>query len=367
MKGHRGKTLIGLLITIGLLWWALHDVSARAVLQEVRSANLWWLLAAVVLATSSFLLRAARWRVLLLPANPGIGFGERFGAVSIGFMVNNLLPARLGEFARAFSLSRIAPIGVSAAFASLVVERVFDGLMLALFVFVALASPGFPLGGGDESNLVRGTATLGAAIFGAGLIGLWLLVKYPEKSLAFFEATIGRVLPPHLTSRGIEILASFIGGLGALHDIGLFVRAVLWSLVLWVWLAASMWCGLLAFGITAPGPIGSLFLQGLIGFMVAIPSSPGFFGPFEAAAKLGLLPYDVSPDLIISFATTYHITTFVPITLIGLWYVRRLGLTWSEMGHSEEIVEEAVEHGPGAEGFGSGRNADRDARRWESG
>jgi hypothetical protein len=243
----------------------------------------------------------------------------------------------------------VAPIGVSAAFASLVVERVFDGLMLALFVFVALASPGFPLGGGDEGTLVRGTATLGAAIFSAGLVGLWLLVRYPEKSLVVFEATIGRVLPPHLTSRGIEILASFIGGLGALHNIGLFVRAVLWSLVLWVWLAASMWCGLLAFGITSPGAIGSLFLQGLIGFMVAIPSSPGFFGPFEAAAKLGLLPYNISPNLIISFATTYHITTFVPITIIGLWYVRRLGLSWSEVGHSEEIVEDAVEHGPGLE------------------
>lgn len=349
MKGHRGKTLIGLLITVGLLWWALHDVSARAVLLEVRSANLWWLLAAVVLATTSFLVRAARWRVLLLPAYPDIGFGARFRAVSIGFMVNNLLPARLGEFARAFSLSRVAPIGVSAAFASLVVERVFDGLMLALFVFVALASPGFPLGGGDESNLVRGTATLGAAVFSAGLVALWLLVRFPEKSLAFFEMTVGRVLPPHLTTRGIEILASFIGGLGALHNFGLFVRAVLWSLVVWIWLAASMLCGLLAFGITSPGAIGALFLQGLIGFMVAIPSSPGFFGPFEAAAKLGLLPYGVSPNLIISFATTYHITTFVPITIIGLWYVRRLGISWSDVGHSEEIVEAAVERGPAAE------------------
>ena len=349
MKGHRGKTLIGLIVTVALLWWALHDVSATAVLQEVRSANLWWLLAAVVLATTSFLVRAARWRVLLLPAHPDIGFRERFGAVSVGFMVNNLLPARLGEFARAFTLSRVAPIGVSAAFASLVVERVFDGLMLALFIFIALASPGFPLGGGDEGNLVRGTATLGAAVFGVGLAVLWLLVRFPEKSLAFFEATVGRVLPPHLTRRGIEILASFIGGLGALHDVGLFVRAVLWSLVVWVWLAASMWCGLLAFGIVSPGPIGSLFLQGLIGFMVAIPSSPGFFGPFEAATKLALLPYGVSPNLIISFATTYHITTFVPITIIGLWYVRRLGLSWSEVGHSEEIVEAAVEHGPARE------------------
>jgi uncharacterized protein (TIRG00374 family) len=343
MKGHRWKTLIGLLITVGLLWWAFHDVSAREVLAQVRQANIWWVLAAVVLATTSFLLRAVRWRILLLPAYPDIGFNSRFGAVAIGFMVNNLLPARLGEFARAFSLSRVEPIGVSAGFASVVVERVFDGIILALCVFVALASPGFPVGGGAEGGLVRGTATAGGAVFGLGLVVLWLLARFPKTALSLFEKTIGRVLPPHLTRRGTEILASFIGGLGALHDVRLFARAMLWSLAIWIWLAASMWCGMLAFGVTGPGPMGALFLQGLIGFMVAIPSSPGFFGPFEAAARLGLLPYGVDANTIISFATTYHITTFVPITLIGLWYLRRLGLSWSEVGHSEEIVESAVD------------------------
>jgi len=81
----------------------------------------------------------------------------------------------------------------------------------------------------------------------------------------------------------------------------------------------------------------------VIGFAVAIPSSPGFFGPFEAGARLALSAFGVDSVLIVSFATGYHILTFIPVTLIGIWYLYRLGIRWSEVEHSEEIVEEAAE------------------------
>jgi len=134
----------------------------------------------------------------------------------------------------------------------------------------------------------------------------------------------------------------FLAGLGSLHDTATFVKALGWSVVVWVNLSVSIWLGLLAFDITGPGLTGSIFLQSVIAFAVAAPSSPGFFGVFEAAARLGLGVYDVPVTDMVSFATSYHILTFLPVTLMGLWFIRHFGLSWSEMGHSEEIVEAAV-------------------------
>ena len=342
MRGHRWKALAGLAVTVALLWWALHDVSAAEVWRHVSEADRLWLAAMVATATFIFLPRAWRWDVLLGPVAADTRFSSRFGAVCIGFMANNLLPARLGEFARAFSLSRVEPVGMSAAFGSLVVERIFDGLVLATFLGTALVVPGSPLAG--EGNEALRRIALGATgIFVLGGGSLWVMARYPRKVLRIFEHTLGRLLTPDLTDRGVEILAAFLDGLGALHRVPVFLRTLAWSLVVWLVGAVSIWCGFRAFGIVGPGLGGAAFLQAVIGFAVAIPSSPGFFGPFEAAARFGLEFYGVGASRIVSFAVGYHILTFIPVTLLGLWYARRLGIRWSEIEHSEEIVGAAVD------------------------
>ena len=342
MKGQRTKALIGLAITILLLWWALRDVSLAAAWRRALRADGAWLVAMVVVATLTFVPRASRWQVLLEPVRTRTKFDHRFGAVCIGAMANNLLPARLGEFARAYSLSRVEPVGTSAAFGSIVVERVFDGLVLAGLLALALAVPASPVADGGN-GMVRQLAAGGAAIFGAAAVVLWLVARFPKRVLMVFEHTLGRILSPDLTDRGIEILASFIEGLGALHRPGVFFRTLGWTVVVWGITSASIWCGYMAFDIHEPGVTGAVLVQSLIGFAVAIPSSPGFFGPFEAAARFGLGLYGVDAVDIVSFAGTYHLLTFIPVTLIGLWYMRRIGLKREELVHSEEIVGAAVE------------------------
>lgn len=341
MRVDRVKLAIGMLITIALLWWTLRDVSFAAVWGEIRRANGWLLGAAVGVATFSFVLRALRWRVLLLPAHAGSTFGNRFGATCVGFMANNILPARLGEFARAYALSRTENLRIGACLASLVVERIFDGLILAFFLFVTMLLPGFPIDG-ESGDFIRNVAAVGAIVFGAGFALLWGAARFPERTLRLFEHSIGRLLSPHLSDRVISVLASFIAGLGALHRGPLFVRSVAWTVVVWLNLATSIWLGLLAFDIQVPGFTGAVFLQSMIAFAVAVPSSPGFFGLFEAASRLGLELWNVPPVEIVSFATSYHVLTFLPVTLIGLWYVRRFGLSWSDMGHGADVVEQQV-------------------------
>lgn len=352
---RRWQTLLGIAVTAGLLWWVLRDVPLSEVWAHARSADLGWLLASVVVATLSFVPRAFRWNVLLLPVHAGTRFTTRFEAVCIGAMANNLLPVRLGEFARAYSFSRMEPVGASAAFGSLVVERIFDGLVLAGFLAGTLALPGSPVSGdGGDAVMVRRVAGGAALLFGVAAATVWLLARYPKKVLHLFEFTVGRILPPYLTERSIDILASFVEGLGALHRPLVFLRTLLWTVVVWVVAGLSLWFGLLAFDITTPGVLGGVFLQALIGFAVAIPSSPGFFGPFEAAARVGLGFYGVSGAQAVSFAGVVHIATFIPVTVLGFWFMHRLGIRLRELERSEEYVGAAMDDAgvPGAAGSG---------------
>lgn len=344
MRRRRVQVVVGLVVTVALLVWALRDVSPAGVWNEALRADPWLLAAAVAVATLAFVPRAVRWRLLLLPVRERTPFDSRFGALCIGMMANNLLPARLGEFARAYAFSRAERMGFSPTLASQVVERAFDGLVLAAFVALVLVLPGDAAeGGGAGSALVRRTAWIGGLVFAAGMAGLWLVARFPDAMLRLYGATLGRLLSPDLTERGLAVVESFLEGLGALHDAGIFVRTALWSVVVWVATGASIWLGFLAFGITEPGFVGALFLQGLIGFAVALPSSPGFFGPFEAAARLGLGLFAVEATRVVSFAVSYHVLSFIPITLLGLWYLRRLGLRWADVERSEEIVGSGIE------------------------
>lgn len=338
---RRATVVLGLFITVGLLWWALRDVSIPQMLGHLRSANPWWLAAAAAAATGTFVLRAARWRVLLLPALEGSSFDSRFSAVCIGFMANNLLPARLGEFARAYVFARRERVSMSATFASLVVERLLDAVVLVLFLLPAvwladLSDPG-------SAATLRHLATLAVAIVAIGFVVLGVLVRVPDRLLRLSHAAAHRLLPRAAADRITSVVASFIAGLGSLRHGHLFMRVFAWTGLVWLWNGFSFFLGFLAFGLSEPGFSGALLLQSIIGFAVSVPSSPGFFGPFEAAARLALSSFGIAPSLILSFAVSYHITSFIPVTLLGLWYAHRLGISLSEVEHSEEVVEAEVE------------------------
>lgn len=328
---RRARAVLGAVITLLLLWWVLRDVSPSEVFAELRGASPWWLASAVFLATFSFVLRALRWRVLLEPGHEGSSFEARFGATCTGFAANNLFPARLGELIRAYVLSRVAAVPFGASVGSLVVERVLDGLVLATFLVVPILLPGFPLGDPDSAAAIQRAALVASVVFALGFVILWATARNPTGALRLWGSTGGRLVPHRFEARLDALIETFVHGLGSLGRLRVLLRAVGWSFVVWFCLAASIWAGLLAFGVTAPGFLGAAFLQAVIAFSVAVPSTPGFFGVFEAGARIGLQPWDVADPTIVGFATSYHILTFIPVTLIGLWYVRRVGLRWTEV------------------------------------
>lgn len=335
--------MLGIAISIALLWWAFKDEDFSKILVELRLADPWWLIAAVAAATGVFWPRAWRWKTLLEPVYPGTTFRSRFHATCIGFMGNNLLPARIGEFARVFALSRMERVPIVAGLGSLVIERLFDAVFVVGLLFVALSLPGVPdISALGDGKLQQAANTLPILIAIAFVLGT-LLVLFPQRSVGFFEKRIARFLPRGIRRPIVDALEAFLSGLSVLRSPKLLFSATLQSAGLWLFNALGFYLGCRAFGIDI-NFAGALLLQSVIALAVSVPSGPGFFGVFELGAKLVLVNlYNVEPERVLAFALGFHLGGFIPVTLMGLFYAWRLGISLKEVGKSEEVVEQAVE------------------------
>jgi uncharacterized protein (TIRG00374 family) len=332
---------LGLAVTVFLLWWVLRDVELAVVWLEIREADFLLLGMAVAIATGTFFLRALRWRVLLAPLHPGSSLRSRWAAVNIGFMANNLLPARVGEFARAYALSKLEPVSVSGAFGSLVVERFLDAIAIVFFMFLAMAAPGFPWEGASENGPLGAMIESAMVVLGLLLVSMVLLLFFPRPLVRVAER-LARFLPKRLARTFVDALEAFLDGLRILRNPRLLVLAMVWSLVVWAWQSLAFWVGFRAFGIDV-GYDAALFVNAIVGFAVGVPAAPGFFGTFHAGARMGLGVYGVPAASTLAFAFGFHLGGFIPVTVIGLYYAWRLGFSMKEVERSEERVEEAVE------------------------
>lgn len=344
--GWRGA--VGVVITFLLLWWVLRGVPLQAVWEAMRGVSLPLLTLAVAMATGTFLLRALRWKLLLEPVRPGTRLHSRFAAVAVGFMANNLLPARMGEFARAFALSRLEPVPVGGAFASLVVERFLDGLAILTLFFLALAAPSFPWDHASGS-LSLGGVIRGVSLLLGGLLAFMVLLLVFPRPLVRGAETLARRLPGRRTpTLVVETLEAFLSGLGVLRRPRLLALSLLWSLAVWGWHSLAFWTGFRAFGIHV-GWDAALFTNALVAFAVGVPSAPGFFGTFHWGVKLALGVYGVSAPATLAFAFGFHLGGFIPVTLLGLHYLGRMGLSLREVRSSESrvIPSQETAGGPG--------------------
>jgi glycosyltransferase 2 family protein len=356
------KAIVGILLSILLLWWTLRGEDPAAIVREIRQADPWLFLLAVTIATLGLVTRAIRWGILLRPVDPDLSFHARFAATSIGFAANNLLPARVGEFARALSLNRLSRVPTAAAFGSLVIERVLDGVAIVVLLFAVMALPRFPSVAQTGVDL-QAAALLMLLVMGAVVMALFGLVVAPVRSARLIERFVQRFLPRSFRNPIVDALRSFIDGIAVLRDVRLFLISVAWAFGQWLFLALSFWLAFRAFGIHEAGLGAAIFLQSLIALAVALPSAPGFFGPYQAAAKVGLGLWAVPSEKVAAFAIGFHIGGFIPVTLIGIYFIWRLGLRWKEVGHSDEAVEEQVHRAHGHPDLDVDELAEEEAHR----
>lgn len=316
------QAAVGIAVSIVLLWWTLHDVDFVEVWRTIRGARPGPVLLGVSLATLPFVLRIFRWKLLLrredgssLPSIP------LWHAIAIGFMANNTLPLRMGELIRALAANRLTRARLPAVLASLAVERLMDVLAVVLLLGIGLLLAGLPPGTTIAGVRLAPLLATFAMIALAGLAAAALVVAFPRVA----EALLRRVVPwPRLAERLAGLVEGVTQGMAALQSPTKITAVVGWSLVIWLCNAASFYAMFGAFGLQVDFA-GALVLQGAIMFVIAVPSSPGYFGAFEVPVVAVLALFLVPKSEAVSYAFTYHVTTFVPITLLGLWSVARTG------------------------------------------
>jgi len=312
--------IVGLAVSVGLLLWSFRGSQPADLLAHILAAKAIPLAAAVVIATITFPLRALRWRILLRRDDGGpLPWAPVWHAVAIGFMANNILPFRAGELIRVFSVTRLAGVRLSSALSSVAVERIFDGLAVVALLSLALLASNLPpevaVGGVRVADAARAAGAIGVA----ALAGAILVVAFPLAA----ERVVRAVLRPgRLADRIVGLIEGIRHGLAVLRSPARLVVVVVGSLILWLVNALAFQVAFAAFGIPV-GFIGALLLQGILVFGISVQLTPGFVGQFEASLVAALALYGIPNDLASSYAVAFHVTTFVPIILLGAWSLAR--------------------------------------------
>jgi uncharacterized protein (TIRG00374 family) len=311
--------LLGVGISVVLLAWALRGVSLSQVLRHVGAAHPIPLAIAVVIGTLTFPVRWIRWKALLgEPARTASG--PLWHAVAVGFMANNLLPLRAGELVRSYTAARLGGFRFTTVLSSVAVERIFDGLTVVALLTVALFSSDLPSSLTVGGVSVAHAAQVGALVSGVAFLGAMVVVAAPLTA----ERLIRKLIPSaKVADKLTNMVEGLRQGLTVLRTPARLLLVVLWSLVLWLGNALALYVGFAAFDIPV-SYLGALLLQGLLVLGISIPSTPGFFGPFEAVIVAVLALYDIPNEVAFSYAIAYHITSFLPITILGWWSLTRI-------------------------------------------
>ena len=300
----------GLVLSAVFLWLALRDVVLAELATTLAQAAWWPLAPCTALLVGFFWLKAARWR-LLLDVEPGVATARLVEPMMIGFAANNVFPLRAGEFIRAYIAGRSLGTSPTRVFASLVVERMLDGLSVAALTGGALLSvhaysTSF---GGDETRLLAAAAAV-VLIAVASLLMISRLIRADPSRLF-------RRLPERVRDTAASTLQKFLAGLEPVTRRRLLPGVLANSLLQWLMPALCIHLSILAVGIeTASVPL-SLIVLGTVVIGISVPSGPAYIGNIEYAFVLALGLFGVAPEAALAAAIYYHGFSFVGVTTAG--------------------------------------------------
>jgi uncharacterized protein (TIRG00374 family) len=308
------RWLPGVIISLGLIAFILYKFNLHNLGQALLSANYWLLLLNLGISVIWLAVRGLVWRTLL---RGKASYRDVFLTLSEGYLLNNVLPFRLGEVGRAFLLGRKSNLGFMEVFSTIVIERAVD---LAFSAAILLSAVPFVVGAAGAGRIA---ILLGSLVI-VGLAGLYVLARKHEWALALFHRLTARW--PKLQMCGSNFLAPFFAGLTILTDGWLFVRFLLWMALDWAISIFQFYLALLAF-FPASQPIWALFGLGAVAFGNAVPSLPGAIGTYEAAlgGALALVSGDQATSL--AFALVSHLFNYIVTGIFGVYALSTEGET----------------------------------------
>jgi uncharacterized protein (TIRG00374 family) len=325
----RWQFWLGAGISALFLVFALRNLRLDDVWISIRTARYGWIIPGVAVYFFGVWARTWRWDYLLRPIKE-IPLRRLFPVVVIGYMGNNVYPARAGEVIRAYVLRRREGVSIGASLATIIVERVFDGLVMLVFVFIGL--PFTPMPGWLQGMVIAASLLF----FGALAVFMTLAIKIEWAEVAY-GWLIDRVLPDRFRNPVRGFADRFMTGLHSLRSGRAVLMLFLTSVVIWLAETVKYWFVMHAFDFTVPFWV-LMLMNGIVNLATTIPSSPGYVGTFDAPGIEILSIFGVERSLAASYTLVLHAALWLPITLLGFWYMARESVSWREFARAEESV-----------------------------
>lgn len=332
----RWQLWLGIVISILFMWRVVDGLELNSVWDVVKGAAYWWLLPGVGAYFIGVWARAWRWHYLLRPLK-SIPTRKMFPIVTIGYMGNNIYPARAGELLRAYVLRRNEGIPVSASLATIVIERAFDGLVMLGFVFLTLPQLTMLTSASGFIGNIRQLAVIGAVVFLAA-VGLFILMAvFPEPAQKMIGWTGDRLVPEKFRQTYDSITKKFLGGLASLRSPKDVMMVLVTSIVIWLFETCKYWFLMHAFDFTVSF-FALMLMNGIVNLATTIPSAPGYVGTFDAPGIAVLEAFGVNPAIAAGYTLVLHAALWFPITVLGAYYMMRESLSWRHV--REQMAEE---------------------------
>jgi hypothetical protein len=324
------KLLIGVVISAVCIWLSMRDVRPAEVWNALLQARPLGVAGIFFTTLLAFWVRAVRWRALL-PQERAFSLDSLYSATMIGFMANNLLPLRLGEFIRAWALGRREGLSKTRVFATVVVERVVD--MLTLIGILGIGLLVHPLTEETEAGrLIR----LGARVLvltSVGLTAVIVLLEHQPRLMTAVVHQLTRPLPATVRDRARSMIAQFLEGLSLFRSVPRLLWVFLLSFTMFGIVVLGLHSSLWALRIDVPW-YGGLMMLVITAIGIMVPAAPGYIGTMNLACVAGLALFGVGKDAAVPFSWLYWAGQWVPVTVVGIYYLRREGLSLRSLGEA---------------------------------
>jgi uncharacterized protein (TIRG00374 family) len=329
-----GPLLVGIGVSAIFLYFGLKGLHLGDVWRDMRNINFGWVIAGATVYFLAVWGRTWRWHYLLRSIKP-VSLRRLFPIVVIGYMGNNVYPFRAGEVIRAYVLKRNEDVNISASLATIIVERIFDGLVMLIFVFVALPFADF------KEDWLRDIVFFSTLLFWGAFMVFLIMALQPERARRLYTAIFDRVLPDRLAEIAKGLADHFMLGLENLRHLRDLLMTLVSSIFIWLTETTKYWFVMHAFDFEVSF-FALMVMTAVVNLATTLPSSPGYVGTFDTPGIETLKAYNVPETTAASYTLVLHAALWLPITLLGFYYLYREGLSWRDFSRAREIAAEEI-------------------------
>jgi uncharacterized protein (TIRG00374 family) len=324
---------LGVLISVFFVWFSLKGLRLGEFWDVIKTANYWWLFPGITVYFIGVWVRAWRWHYLLKPVKK-ISTNAMFPITTIGYMGNNIYPARAGEVLRAIILKKKEGVPVTASLATIIVERIFDGVVMLSFVFINLGELAKLQSASGFVGNIQQVAIYGTLIFLFALMVFLLGAMFPAQTIWMIEGFSRKLLPKKYQEKILSVSHKFLGGLASLRSPASILMVFVTSFIIWILETLKYWFVMHAFNFSVSF-FALMLMNGIVNLATTIPSAPGYIGTFDAPGIAVLTAYGVDKAVAAAYTLTLHAALWIPITLLGAYFLSREGIHWSDQLRDE--------------------------------